>query len=210
MQNLPLPHVPIQEIFYLRQLWVNCFGIKNLKTDKSVFYVYHEGLAHKGANEVCSMILHYLDNFLGDNIRELYLFSDNFPGQNKNHTVIRFLLALTDTKRFSKIKHYFPVRGYSFLPNDQDFGVIKKKIKKCDRIYVPDQYYSIMSEASPRFSVFLLSTNQVMEFSKWWTTYYKKTVLSDLLEKKFQKNSRHHLAHPFICHFSMTKIKKES
>lgn len=37
MQNLPLPHIPIQNIFYLRQLWVHCFGIKDLKTGKSAF-----------------------------------------------------------------------------------------------------------------------------------------------------------------------------
>ncbi|KAL4718200.1 hypothetical protein ACJJTC_014059 [Scirpophaga incertulas] len=51
IQNLPLPHIPIQNIFYLRQLWVNCFGIKDLKTGKSTFYMYHEGIANKGANE---------------------------------------------------------------------------------------------------------------------------------------------------------------
>lgn len=31
MQNLPLPAIPVQDIFYLRQLWVNCFGIKTSK-----------------------------------------------------------------------------------------------------------------------------------------------------------------------------------
>lgn len=52
MQNLPLPHIPIQNIFYLRQLWVQCFGIKDLKTDKSTFYMYQESIGNKGANEV--------------------------------------------------------------------------------------------------------------------------------------------------------------
>lgn len=35
MQNLPLPHIPIQTIFYLRQLWVNVFCIYDLKSKKS-------------------------------------------------------------------------------------------------------------------------------------------------------------------------------
>nr|CAI5847853.1 unnamed protein product [Callosobruchus analis] len=47
MQNLPLPRIPVQDIFYLRQLWVNCFGIKYLKTNATVFYVFHEGAANK-------------------------------------------------------------------------------------------------------------------------------------------------------------------
>ena len=33
MQNLPLPNIPVQEVFYFRQLWVNTFGIHNLGTD---------------------------------------------------------------------------------------------------------------------------------------------------------------------------------
>lgn len=209
MQNLPLPNIPIQEIFYLRQLWVNCFGIKNLKTNESVFYVYHEGVANKGANEVCSMILHYLDHFLGKHIQELYLFSDNCPGQNKNHTVIRFLLSLTDTKRFSKITHYFPIRGHSFLPNDRDFGVIKRKIKKCDRIYVPAEYYDIMSKANPNFSVFLLSTREVMDFSKWWPTYYKKTCLSDeSFGRHVPKENKHSFSPSTYMSFEYAMNKK--
>ncbi|VEN44475.1 unnamed protein product [Callosobruchus maculatus] len=150
MQNLPLPHIPVQDIFYLRQLWVNCFGIKNLKTNKTVFYVFHEGVANKGSNEICSMLLHYIDNFLDGNVQELFLFSDNCP-----------------------------VRGHSFLPNDQDFGVMKRKIRKHDRIFIPDQYYSIMSNASPNFKVFVIKTSQIYNFSKWWPLYYKRNCLSD-------------------------------
>lgn len=93
MQNLPLPHIPIQNIFYLRQLWVHCFGIKDLKTGKSTFYMYHEGIANKGANEVCSMLMHYIKNNIGPHIKYFYLFSDGCPGQNKNNTLLRFMLA---------------------------------------------------------------------------------------------------------------------
>lgn len=209
MQNLPLPHIPIQEVFYLRQLWVNCFGIKNLKTNESVFYVYHEGLANKGANEVCSMILHYLDTFLDGNVKELYLFSDNCPGQNKNHTVIRFLMSLTDTNKYTRITHYFPIRGHSFLPNDQDFGVVKKKIKKCDRIYVPDEYYSIMSEACEKFSVYMLSTREVVDFSNWWTSYYKRTCLdNESFGRNVPKEQKHTFAPSGYMCFQYDHAKK--
>lgn len=210
MQNLPLPHLPIQEIFYLRQLWVNCFGIKNLKTNETVFYVYHEGTAKKGANEICSMLLHYFDNFLDENINELVLFSDNCPGQNKNHTVVRFLLSLTDTGRFSKVTHYFPIRGHSFLPNDRDFGVVKKKIKKCDRIYVPEEYYKIMSEANPNFKIFMLSTNLILDFSKWWQRFYKKVCLSDeSFGKHVPKEQKHSFSPSLYMSFHYEKKKKD-
>lgn len=209
MQNLPLPHIPIQEIFYLRQLWVNCFGIKNLKTNNTVFYVFHEGVANKGSNEICSMLLHYIDHFLEENIQELFLFSDNCPGQNKNHTVIRFLMALTDTQRFRKIKHYFPVRGHSFLPNDQDFGVAKRKIKKHDRIFVPDQYYSIMSNASPNFKVFVIQTHQIYNFSKWWPLHYKRNCLSDeSFGKKVPKELKQSFTPSLFMSFEYNQSKR--
>lgn len=88
-------------------------------------------------------------------------------------------MALTDNQRFRKIKHYFLARGHSFLPNEQDFGVTKRKIKKHDRIFTPDQYYSIMSSASPNFKVFVIQTYQIYNFSKWWPLHYKRNRLSD-------------------------------
>lgn len=70
--------------------------------------------------------MHYIKNNIGPNIKYLYLFPDGCPGQNKHNTLLRFMLALTDSKRFEKVYQHFPIRGHAFLPNDRDFGVIKK------------------------------------------------------------------------------------
>lgn len=35
MQNLPLPKIPVQEVFYMRQLWLNVFCVHNMKTKKA-------------------------------------------------------------------------------------------------------------------------------------------------------------------------------
>lgn len=59
MKSHPAPKIPVQDIFYLRQLWVNCFGVNNFKSSKSEMLVYHEGEAHKAANEVYGMLLKY-------------------------------------------------------------------------------------------------------------------------------------------------------
>lgn len=52
MQNLPLPYISVQKVFYHRQLWVNVFEIHNLKENTGHCYVFHEGEAHKGPNEL--------------------------------------------------------------------------------------------------------------------------------------------------------------
>lgn len=107
MQNVSLPKIPVQEIFYLRQLTVNVFCIFNTKTDLAHYYIYHEGQAHKGPDEVASFLLDYIKNHVPETVTVLHLFSDNCPGQNKNHTLSRVCLALTDTSRFKTIKHFF-------------------------------------------------------------------------------------------------------
>lgn len=45
MQNVHLPEIPAQDLFYLTQLSVNIFSIHNCKTGKSSFYIYHKGIA---------------------------------------------------------------------------------------------------------------------------------------------------------------------
>lgn len=191
MQNLPLPHIPVQEIFYYRQLWVNEFCVHNLENDRAMFYSYHEGIANKGPNEVCSFLQHYIENFVPSEVDELYIFSDGCSGQNKNNTMVRFLLALVQTKRFKKIYHYFPIRGHSFLPCDRDFGLAKRKIKRFDRIYLPKQYEDIIvsSAYDGKMSVLQVNTEMVKDFKTWWRRFYKKNCLAiQSLGKKVPKN----------------------
>jgi hypothetical protein len=109
MQNVPLPDIPMQEMFYYRQLWFFDFCIHNLKTGKAVFYSYHKGEGSKDPDEVSSFLLDYVSNHVPETVKELYLFSDNCSDQNRNHTVVRFLTTLTASRRFHKIVHYFPL-----------------------------------------------------------------------------------------------------
>lgn len=140
MQNLQLPEIPVQDLFYLSQLSVSVFCVTDLKTDKSFFFIYHEGVAAKSPNEVCTFILDYIQNQISPEVSELRVFCDNCPGQNKNHCLVRFCMSLVETGRFKKIQQFFPVRGHSFLPCDRVFGVIKRLLKRYDRVYSVHEY----------------------------------------------------------------------
>lgn len=87
IQNLQLPQIPVQELFYLTKLTVSVFCITNMKTKKSAFYIYHEGIAAKSPNEVCTFLMDYIETYISTDTKELHFFSDNSPGQNKNHYV---------------------------------------------------------------------------------------------------------------------------
>lgn len=182
MQNLPLPNIPVQEIFYMRQLWVNVFCIHDLKSNKAKLYVYHEGEGNKGPDEVCSFLLDYITTELPNSVKKLILYSDGPSGQNKNHTVVRFLMNMCDRGQFDQITHNFPVRGHSFSPCDRDFGPIKRLVKKIDRIYTPEQYIELILKASKtnRFSVHEVVTSvDLLNFKDWWPLSYKKLTNSD-------------------------------
>lgn len=98
MQNLSLPNIPVQEIFYKRQLWMNVFSIHDMKTNKSKIYIYHEREANKSPDEICSFLQNYIDK--------------------KIPSTVRFLLNLCDRKKFSTTIHNFPVRGHSYSACD--------------------------------------------------------------------------------------------
>lgn len=108
-----------------------------------MFYLYHEGIAKKGSNEVRTFLWDYIRNCIPPRVKKLHLYSDNCGGQNKNFTAIAFLSALRDSGRFDEIRHLFPVRGHSFMPCDRDFNVAKTFIRKTDRIYSLKQFYEI-------------------------------------------------------------------
>lgn len=184
MQNLPLPNIPVQEVFYMRQLWVNVFCIHNLKTNNCVIYMYHEGQGNKGANEVSSLLNDYINEYVPENAEHLHLFSDGCPGQNKNHTMIRMCLGLAASKKFQTIKHYFPERGHSFLPCDRDFGVFKKQLKKVDRVYTIREYMTIIVNSKRNVVVKIIDSNIIQNFDAWWPTYFKKVVISDETSSK--------------------------
>ena len=75
-------------------------------------------------------------NYIDSDVNELILFSDNCPGQNKNHTMERTCMALIDTGPFNKFQKFYPVRGHSFLPVISTYVcVIKRSLRKSDRIY---------------------------------------------------------------------------
>ena len=142
-QNLPLPHIPVGEVFYMRQLWVHVFGIHDCGTNQAIMNCWPEFIAGKGSSEVISCLHSYFMDLPAE-VSTLYLYSDGCPGQNKNVHLMHYLFALVKTGRFQHIQHHFPIRGHSFLPNDRDFGKTETKKKKVERVYTADQWYDII------------------------------------------------------------------
>lgn len=158
MQNLPLPHIQSGPVYYSRQLWYNVFGVHDLSDDSVRVYRYLEHEAKKGPNEVTSMLLDSINNLPDEKMHdELVLLSDGCPGQNKNKTMVQFLYCLVHfLKIFQKVTYVFPIRGHSYLPNDQDFALIGNKKRTTNRAEIPETWDVVVKTARKHPSPFHL------------------------------------------------------
>ena len=59
-------------------------------------------------------------------------------------------MHITQSTNIKEVHHKFLVSGHSFLPNDRDFGVIERANKKRSELYVPDQWYNMISSCRKR------------------------------------------------------------
>lgn len=208
MQNIELPKIPVQDVFYLRQLTVQVFCVYNTKTKLSHYYVYHEGKAHKGSNDVTSFLMDYIST-LPSQVEELHLFSDNCWGQNKNHTLSKVCLALCDLGRFKVVKQFYPLRGHSYNPCDRSFSMIKRPIRKQDRIYTPKEICELIVNSSKKSpcTVTLVETDLITDYSKWWPTVYKKTAVSNETKTLPRQEKQHFVISKFY-YFQYSYLEK--
>ena len=176
-QNLPLPHLPVGDMFYMQQLWMYVFGLHSCSDNQVKMYCWPETLAKRGSDEVVSCLHHSLSR-VPEDVTTLYLFSDGCSGQNKNSNVLHYLYTLVYEGKFSKITHVFPVTGHSFLPNDRDFGRTEMKKRKHERIYTCEQWMEVIRKARIRkpFEVVACDTTMFLDWSAHFSPFFKKTV----------------------------------
>jgi hypothetical protein len=79
-QNFRFPHSPVNEIYYVWQLWEFHFCIYSGKEQRGTMFMWLEFKGCKGVNEVIYCLHYCVKNILPDNVRQLHLFSDACPG----------------------------------------------------------------------------------------------------------------------------------
>ncbi|CAH2010683.1 unnamed protein product [Acanthoscelides obtectus] len=78
---------------------------------------------------------------------------------------------------FKKVTHVFPIRGHSYLPNDQDFALIEKK-KRRNSPDVPEDWDALIQEAMVKPSPFVvvnISQNMFFIIQNACSSYFLKT-----------------------------------
>lgn len=144
-KTLPLPRIPTNIVFYKRQLWLYNCGIHAGSNDIGYCFVWVEGEAGRGAQEVGSCLKKFIFEILKPGTQHLTLWSDCCGGQNRNIKMVLLMKAiLNDHPDLKTITLKFLESGHTFLPNDTDFGKIESRLKQFQRLYTADDYINVI------------------------------------------------------------------
>jgi len=91
---------------------------------------------------------------------------------------------------------------------DKDFGTIKRKLRKSDRVYTPKEYVSLIISSTKlqRFSVTMVECDDIINFKSWWREHLKKNSVSlETLGRSVPKDKKVNLQISQLNHFTYKK-----
>lgn len=93
------PHAETSILYYKRKLNVFNFTVFEMGQKIGRYYMWHEGIAKRGANEVASCVYDYIKEECSNGVHTVNLYSDNCGGQNRNRIVfMMYLIAAKEMK----------------------------------------------------------------------------------------------------------------
>ena len=111
--------------------------------------MWDETTAQKGSNEINSCLYKWFQENKSEGFRHLKIFSDNCVGQNKNLYVILNCMRLVQMDQLDSVTLDFIVASHYYLPCDNVFGNIEKKLQGKQKVNCPSEYMEIIREVGP-------------------------------------------------------------
>ena len=90
--------------------------------------------------------------------------------------MVHFLQTLVINGRFDKIGHQLPMRGYSFLPCDRDFGVIEKLQRKRELVELYGEWEEMIKE---NITLISMTGRDMLDFKGHLQNFFKKSATKD-------------------------------
>ena len=144
------------------------FGIHDYKTGRGYMFVWDEITANRGAAEIASCLYKFVTTFVPSNIKKLYIFSDNCPGQNKNFILILFYLFLVHKRLLEEVYHIFFQTGHTYMQADGHFATIENAVRRQNYVFSPQCYADIIKNCRHRnkFDVTIMTQQDFYDFEK--------------------------------------------
>ncbi|XP_073952058.1 uncharacterized protein [Choristoneura fumiferana] len=138
-------HCPSGEVslfYYKRKLSLMHFTVFDTGIKEASCYLWPENVAKRGANEVGSCLLSFIEKKVSNGAMDIRFWSDNCSGQNRNR-VIYSLYMYASNKYNVDITHRFLESGHTQQEADSVHALIERTAKG-KIIYTPDQWYALV------------------------------------------------------------------
>lgn len=212
---LPCPTGHASSFYYVSKLNVLNFTLYDIKTLEGTCYLWHEGEAQRGANEIGSYIFKFLQTISeqGEDDLKVVFYSDNCAGQNKNKFIIALYMYAVFSLGIKSITHKFFITGHGQSEGDTMHSVIEKQVKKFKKsspIYSPEQYACIIRSAKKTgtpYKVNEMSFNDILDLKALAVDLFinipKKVKLTDIRVLMVEKD------HPNILFYKTSFAQNE-
>lgn len=178
----PLPNGNVSTFYYKSKLNVFNFTLFNIPEKKGSCYIWHEGEAKRGANEISTCVFDYIKKSgIG---KDIIFYSDNCSSQNKNRFLMSMYLYAVEYLNVPQITHKYLIIGHTENEGDSMHSCIEKersRILKSGPIYIPSEFVTLVKSAKKKGEPYLVNEMSTDDFIDW-----KK--ISFLMGSNFNKN----------------------
>ncbi|XP_072400657.1 uncharacterized protein [Diabrotica undecimpunctata] len=165
---LNTPHGDSMLLYYSRKLAVYNLCFYENGTREVFCYYWDESHGKRGANEISTILNRYIMKVdQRGNIKNLLLYCDCCPGQNRNRVVLTMLHStLQQCKNLETIQINYLLTGHTYMPVDSVHAVIEANLKNTI-IYTPSQWYTVFSTARKDPFPYNVEKLTFEDFYKW-------------------------------------------
>lgn len=158
--NIPQSEVGI--FHYKRKYPIYNFTVYDALNSKGYCYVWHYQIAKRGASEIGSCLLKFIESERAKGVTNFHFYSDGCAGQNKNRMIFSLYLYVSQKYGVNIVHRYFET-GHSQSEGDSMHSCIERA-KKNHTIYTPDQVYGIIINSKVNGNKFKLTEMEQNEF----------------------------------------------
>ena len=122
------PLLKASALYYRTKLAYHNYTIFDLATKEVICYFWYEAEGDLSAHSFASCLTHYLES-LGDDVKEVIIYSDGCTYQNRNCTLANALLHVAKKKNITVVQKYLE-RGHTQMECDSIHSTIERKLRK--------------------------------------------------------------------------------
>lgn len=189
-QVLTAPRFFAGSSYYKRKLNLYNFTVYELPTNEGICYTWTEAECHKGANDVASCIVKYLEQIdTGGKYTKVVIYSDTCGGQNRNRIVCTAIASfLSGSSTVNTVEQKFFESGHSHMECDSMHSAIEGHFKHKE-IALPSEYLTAMTEARPKqpYKVIEMEHADIKDFDALNEEAFKKDAFKGIIKTHYIK-----------------------